>query len=1279
MKKRILSLILCLCILVGICVLPVTASASTTDVYEGTSTADMNHGVLLYTGYNGYSGKKYTSITDDGIDALLQATDEVLLIPIVVYNRYIDANGVEHQIISEDVINSMTADMINSPSYLSSVKSEYLNRASSIIKCNYYMEDYVADAAATTKRLVEANPNVKVWLSVTSAEGFHALTHLFAPAWVDLVDDLKEAVGEEIWAKNVMGIYYATEDIVTYQYTKFNSSAVDNDFDSPIVYAMHKVSDAVHAYGKKMLWIPYYHPNNSYTAPQLGYVVNQTNIFDTVILQPSYYFNSEYYNGLSVISKCVEKQAIVNSSGSIIGGKKTSNTVIGFEMEIDDKYYTDSSYKARYDAYVSAFGKYVGKYPTAYYASITDVMIGLTPVIGDFFDINNKAKTEKKFVSYYELPVDSLAQWETWESDNALANSTKLIADVTSGSLKLGFTSNAINSSQSFHVRNASGMVKMYEGDKIIVDIETNGEAGLKDLLLRIRLYFGATECYFDLGKYIGEAAGIPANSYNQIPRGTYKVELDLVEIIKAYDTENSLSGSDSVYNKIFATDNGSFLCGIYMTAWTSDINSEITINELAFSRELDIYTTPAYADIKKGVENGSTATAVYTFPVSNTAMWYAERTSAHESGYKWNAPLFGTGKSDAINGEVTSDGAMRLTLSGTVQCPIARIENTSGLANVSASDYLNLDIVMEGDETNSVRWGTTIVLNGQSINISKYVAAAVGKEVNSYNQMANGKYKLSVKIGDVIKAYDADKGTSYYNDFFGSSATAKMTALWLCMYCNTPANYTNLGLVLNSASITAQPYYTTYEHNYKAVVTAPTCTEDGYTTYTCYCGESYIGDIVEATGHSYSAVVTPSTCTENGYTTYTCDNCGDSYIDDIVEAEHNWVDIIVTLPTCTEDGYTSYVCECGYSEIRNVVSARGHSHIATVTEPTCTENGYTTYACEYCDDVYVDNIISATGHSYGDWYTVTEATSSAEGLERHDCSCGDFETRALPKLPSVENTLSHEIINGKLIITVVTEGRFNRIALYGADGNCIRTYEAYTVNADGAYVWTIKMDAPTVETSYTIKCRDAATNSYKKGYTFSEFTVSPEIVFESVEVDLRGDKVYVIATTVSDNYDRVAVVNPIDGTYVKYTRNYQIVDGKYVWTIFFDYVEGMEDYIVKARDIRTNHYNNAQAVDIKVEAFVEPVIDITITEYSSKKLLVTVTTIPDLYRVKIAYADDPTSHIAYAKNPVTKTDDAWTWEMKIDIPTETTEYAIDIAYVKAYARYFNYATYEVK
>ena len=39
--------------------------------------------------------------------------------------------------------------------------------------------------------------------------------------------------------------------------------------------------------------------------------------------------------------------------------------------------------------------------------------------------------------------------------------------------------------------------------------------------------------------------------------------------------------------------------------------------------------------------------------------------------------------------------------------------------------------------------------------------------------------------------------------------------------------------------------------HDYQAEATAPTCTEGGYTTYTCFrCGDSYVAGETEALGH---------------------------------------------------------------------------------------------------------------------------------------------------------------------------------------------------------------------------------------------------------------------------------------------------------------------------------------------------------------------------------------------------------------------------------------------
>ena len=52
-----------------------------------------------------------------------------------------------------------------------------------------------------------------------------------------------------------------------------------------------------------------------------------------------------------------------------------------------------------------------------------------------------------------------------------------------------------------------------------------------------------------------------------------------------------------------------------------------------------------------------------------------------------------------------------------------------------------------------------------------------------------------------------------------------------------------------------------THTHRYTETVTPPTCTEQGYTTCTCTCGDSYRRDFVDALGHSYAGGV----CTRCG------------------------------------------------------------------------------------------------------------------------------------------------------------------------------------------------------------------------------------------------------------------------------------------------------------------------------------------------------------------------------------------------------------------------------
>ena len=233
----------------------------------------------------------------------------------------------------------------------------------------------------------------------------------------------------------------------------------------------------------------------------------------------------------------------------------------------------------------------------------------------------------------------------------------------------------------------------------------------------------------------------------------------------------------------------------------------------------------------------------------------------------------------------------------------------------------------------------------------------------------------------------------------------------------------------------------TPHKHSYDAVVTAPTCTEKGYTTHTCACGDSYVDTYVDALGHawdngkvtkepteaetgvktftctrcgetktetipklthehSYKDVVTAPTCTEKGYTTHTC-SCGESYVDTYVDAlGHAWDSGKVTKPaTETEDGVKTFTCtRCGETKTETIPAlSHEHSYKAVVTAPTCTEKGYTTHTCA-CGDSYVDTYVDALGHAWDSGKVTKPATETEDGVKTFTCTrCGETKTEVIP------------------------------------------------------------------------------------------------------------------------------------------------------------------------------------------------------------------------------------------------------------------------------------------
>ena len=252
-----------------------------------------------------------------------------------------------------------------------------------------------------------------------------------------------------------------------------------------------------------------------------------------------------------------------------------------------------------------------------------------------------------------------------------------------------------------------------------------------------------------------------------------------------------------------------------------------------------------------------------------------------------------------------------------------------------------------------------------------------------------------------------------------------------------------SLYVIVNGKEYWSQPvtFTTAHTHYYTATVTAPTCTEKGYTTHTCACGDSYVDTYTDALGHAWDngKVTKPATETETGTKTFTCTRCGETKTETIPKLTHEHsYKAVVTAPTCTEKGYTTHTCACGDSYVDTYVDALGHSwdsgkvtkpatetetgvktftctrcgetkteiipklthehsYKAVVTAPTCTEKGYTTHTCA-CGDSYVDSYVLPLGHDWGSGKVTKEPTATENGIKTYICArCGETKTEVIP------------------------------------------------------------------------------------------------------------------------------------------------------------------------------------------------------------------------------------------------------------------------------------------
>lgn len=191
--------------------------------------------------------------------------------------------------------------------------------------------------------------------------------------------------------------------------------------------------------------------------------------------------------------------------------------------------------------------------------------------------------------------------------------------------------------------------------------------------------------------------------------------------------------------------------------------------------------------------------------------------------------------------------------------------------------------------------------------------------------------------------------------------------------------------------------------HSYEKVVTDPTCTEDGYTTYTCACGDTYTDDEVPATGHTGGT----ATCTDKAV----CSVCEKSYGELDAENHTGGTEVKGAVDATEEkNGYTgdTYCKGCGeLLEEGETIEKLTHKHKMVKTPARAateyTEGNIEYYTCSDCGKIYKDaegkeeitkaeTVIEKLAHTHNLRKTAAKkATKYTQGnIEYYTCTrCG--------------------------------------------------------------------------------------------------------------------------------------------------------------------------------------------------------------------------------------------------------------------------------------------------
>ncbi|MBR3974411.1 MAG: leucine-rich repeat protein, partial [Clostridia bacterium] len=383
------------------------------------------------------------------------------------------------------------------------------------------------------------------------------------------------------------------------------------------------------------------------------------------------------------------------------------------------------------------------------------------------------------------------------------------------------------------------------------------------------------------------------------------------------------------------------------------------------------------------------------------------------------------------------------------------------------------------------------------------------------------------------------------YHAFAGCTSLTSITILNpKCEIYDSSYTIDSVATIIGQSQSTAQAYAEEYGrifYNFAIIVTKPTCTENGYTTYRCTdCDYSYTDSYVDPLGHSYSSTFTvdkKATCSVAGSKSKHCTRSGctaKTSVTAIAKLAHTYDNACDT--TCN-------VCSASRSTT--------HSYTTTTTPATLSKNGSVKTVCTVCGSVK-----STTTISYPKTFTLSATSYTYNGYaKKPTVTVKDAAGKTLVKDTDYTVTYSSGRKNvGTYKVTVTMKGNYTGTKTLSFKINPMDISKCNVKLSNTSYTYNGYVKTPTVtvtntngvnltkDTHYTVTYDEGRKNAgtYNVKVTMKgNYTGTKTLSFKINPINISTCTVKLSATSLTYNGNvRTPVVTVTNANGVKLTKD---------------------------------------------------------------------------------------------------------------------------------------------